>query len=118
MTKYKQLTLDDRLLIEAGLKEGNSFRTIGMPRKVRMHPRRKSPDTEKVDLRCHEGRAPEDFKVFMAENPGKPCSRARSARMFTSFPASFLLSKRQRRNYISKQKNNYLFHANILSIYP
>ena len=29
MTKYKQLTLDDRLLIEAGLKEGNSFRGIG-----------------------------------------------------------------------------------------
>ena len=29
MTKYKQLTLDDQLLIEAGLKEGNSFRGIG-----------------------------------------------------------------------------------------
>ncbi|EFE90751.1 hypothetical protein GCWU000341_02445, partial [Oribacterium sp. oral taxon 078 str. F0262] len=29
MTKYKQLTLDDRLLIEAGLKEGNSFKGIG-----------------------------------------------------------------------------------------
>ena len=70
MVKYRQLPLDDQLSIEAGFKEGSSFRTIDMPRKVRMHPRRKSPDTEKVDLRCREWRAPEDFKVFMAENPG------------------------------------------------
>lgn len=43
-----------------------------MPRKVRMHPRCKKPDTVKVDPRCREGRTLEDFKVFMAENPDTP----------------------------------------------
>ena len=49
-----------------------SARNIDMPRKVRMHPRRKRPDTVKVDPRCREGRTLEDFKVFMAENPDTP----------------------------------------------
>ena len=49
-----------------------SARNIDMPRKVRMHPRRKRPDTVKVDPRCREGRTLEDFKIFMDENPDTP----------------------------------------------
>lgn len=49
-----------------------SARNIDMPRKVRMRPRRKKPDTIKVDPKCREGRTLNDFKTFMAFHPDTP----------------------------------------------
>lgn len=49
-----------------------SARNIDMPRKVRMRPRRKKPDTVKVDPKCREGRTLNDFKTFMAFHPDTP----------------------------------------------
>ena len=46
-----------------------SARNIDMPRVVRMSPRRKKPDTIKIDPKCREGRKREDFIVFMKEHP-------------------------------------------------
>jgi IS30 family transposase len=49
-----------------------SARNIDMPRKVRMRPRRKKPDTIKVDPKCREGRTLDDFKAFMTTHPDTP----------------------------------------------
>ena len=49
-----------------------SARNIDMPRVVRMSPRRKKPDTIKIDPKCREGRKREDFIVFMKEHPDTP----------------------------------------------
>jgi IS30 family transposase len=49
-----------------------SARNIDMPRKVRMRPRRKRPDTIKVDPKCRQGRTLEDYKRYLAEHPDTP----------------------------------------------
>ena len=49
-----------------------SARNIDMPRVVRMSPRRKKPDTIKIDPKCREGRKREDFIVFMKGHPDTP----------------------------------------------
>ena len=46
-----------------------SARNIDMPRRVRMHPRRKRPDTIKVDPKCREGRTMKDFNEFLNLHP-------------------------------------------------
>jgi IS30 family transposase len=45
---------------------------IDMPRKVRLRPRRKRPDTIKVDPKCREGRTLDDYKKYMSEHPDTP----------------------------------------------
>lgn len=49
-----------------------SARNIDMPRRVRMHPRRKRPDTIKVDPKCREGRTMKDFNEFLKLHPDTP----------------------------------------------
>jgi len=43
-----------------------------MPRVCRFKPRKTKPVEHKVDTKCRVGRSYEDYKAFMAENPGTP----------------------------------------------
>ncbi len=49
-----------------------SARNIDMPRKVKMRPRRKKPDTLKVDSHCRQGRTLTDYKNFLDLYPDTP----------------------------------------------
>ncbi len=55
--------------VDAGLFKA---RNIDMPRTIRMSPRRKKPDTIKVDTKCREGRTRRDYKAFIRQNPDTP----------------------------------------------
>ena len=55
--------------VDAGLFKA---RNIDMPRTIRMSPRRKKPDTIKVDTRCREGRTRRDYEAFIRQNPDTP----------------------------------------------
>jgi IS30 family transposase len=44
----------------------------GMPRVCRLKPRKRKPVEHKVDTKCRVGRSLEDYKAFIAENPGTP----------------------------------------------
>ena len=43
-----------------------------MPRKVRLRPRRKRPDSVKIDSKCRIGRSFDDFNSFMELHPDSP----------------------------------------------
>jgi len=43
-----------------------------MPRVCMLKPRKRKPVEHKVDTQCRIGRTYDDFKAFMAENPGTP----------------------------------------------
>lgn len=49
-----------------------SARNIDMLRKVRMRPRRKRPNTIKIDTKCRQGRTMKDLNAFMASHPDTP----------------------------------------------
>ena len=67
-----ELMVSERTLyayMDAGL---FTAKNIDMPRKVRFRPRRKRPDTIKVDPKCREGRTLDDYKKYMSEHPDTP----------------------------------------------
>jgi IS30 family transposase len=67
-----ELMVTERTLytyMDAGL---FTARNIDMPRKVRMKPRRKRPDTIKVDPKCREGRTLQDYEKYTKEHPDTP----------------------------------------------
>ena len=67
-----ELMVTERTLytyMDAGL---FTARKIDMPHKVRMKPRRKRPDTIKVDTKCREGRTLQDYEKYRKEHPDTP----------------------------------------------
>ena len=102
-----------------------SARNIDMPRKVRMHPRRKRPDTVKVDPRCREGRTLEDFKIFMDENPDTPLveldsvegTKGRAVMLTITFVTDGLQFA-VRREHNDSQSVTDLFHRLYLELGP
>ena len=70
-----ELMVSERTLyayMDAGL---FTAKNIDMPRKVRFRPRRKRPDTIKVDSKCREGRTLDDYKEYMMEHPDTPVAQ-------------------------------------------
>ena len=70
-----ELMVTERTLytyMDAGL---FTARNIDMPRKVRMKPRRKRPDTIKVDPKCREGRTLQDYEKYRNEHPDTPMTQ-------------------------------------------
>ena len=70
-----ELMVTERTLytyMDAGL---FTVRNIDMPRKVRMKPRRKRPDTIRVDPKCREGRTLQDYEKYRKEHPDTPVAR-------------------------------------------
>ena len=67
-----ELMVSERTLykyVDAGLFKA---RNIDMPRTIRMSPRRKKPDTIKIDTKCREGRTRRDYEAFIRQNPDTP----------------------------------------------
>lgn len=70
-----ELMVTERTLytyMDAGL---FTARNIDMPRKVRMKPRRKRPDTIRVDPKCREGRTLQDYEKYRKEHPDTPVAQ-------------------------------------------
>lgn len=70
-----ELMVTERTLytyMDAGL---FTARNIDMPRKVRMKPCRKRPDTIRVDPKCREGRTLQDYEKYRKEHPDTPVAQ-------------------------------------------
>lgn len=79
-----ELMVTERTLytyMDAGL---FTARNIDMPRKVRIKPRCKRPDTIKVDPKCREGRTLQDYEKYRKEHPDTPMAQLDSVEGVTS----------------------------------
>lgn len=120
-----ELMVSERTLytyMDAGL---FSARNIDMPRKVRMRPRRKRPDTIKVDPKCRQGRTLEDYKQYLKEHPDVPVVQLDSVEgikggavlLTITFPSAGL-QLAVRRDHNDAQSVNDIFDRLYLELGP